>query len=165
MAMPNNWTKERRRDCASTTFLMPHRRFRTIFENSLKDFVSGPVLDGAGGILSQNTFLMKQLLQIQNWPERARAAKWCASTLAKHCGVSLRTLERHFLKEMGKHPKAWLSEQRQQQALELVRDGSSIKETAGLLDYKHSTHFSRAYKGQWGCSPTEKTAQQRAKNP
>jgi transcriptional regulator GlxA family with amidase domain len=106
-----------------------------------------------------------RLNRIQSWRELAQAAKWSAATLAKHCGVSLRTLERHFLKEMGKSPKAWLVEQRQQRALELVRDGSSVKEMAAVLDFKHSTHLSRDFKGQWGCCPTDKTAPQRAQNP
>jgi transcriptional regulator GlxA family with amidase domain len=102
---------------------------------------------------------------VQNWLELARAAKWSAATLAKHCGVSVRTLERHFLKEMGRHPKAWLAEQRQLRAFELLRDGSSIKETAALLAYKHSTHLSRDYKEYWGCCPTGKTTPIRAQNP
>jgi transcriptional regulator GlxA family with amidase domain len=96
-----------------------------------------------------------RIKHVQNWPERAQAAKWCAATLAKDCGLSLRTLERHFLKEMGKHPKAWLSEQRQQRAFELIQDGSSVKKAAALLEYKHQTHFSRDYKEHWGIQPRQ----------
>jgi transcriptional regulator GlxA family with amidase domain len=109
--------------------------------------------------------MKKRLDQIQDWPERAQAAKWSAATLAKDCGVSLRTLERHFLKEMGKSPKKWLSDQRQQRANELIRDGSSVKEMAGRLDYKHFTHLSRDYKRHWGCHPMDKTAPIHAQNP
>ena len=54
-----------------------------------------------------------KLNYIENWPERAREAQWCVAALAKKSGASTRTLERHFLKEMGKSPKAWLEEQRQ----------------------------------------------------
>jgi len=50
----------------------------------------------------------KRLHQIQNWPELARVAKWSAAALATNCGASLRTLERYFLEEMGKRPRAWL---------------------------------------------------------
>jgi transcriptional regulator GlxA family with amidase domain len=107
----------------------------------------------------------KRLHQIQNWPERARAAKWSVVTLAENCGVSLRTLQRHFLKEMGKSPKKWLLEQRNQQAKELIQDGSRVKETAALLEYKHPSHLTNAYKKQWGHCPTDKTAPLRAQNP
>jgi transcriptional regulator GlxA family with amidase domain len=49
-----------------------------------------------------------RLHQIQNWSELAHEAKWSAAALAKKCGVSLRTLERHFLKAMGRRPQTWL---------------------------------------------------------
>ena len=111
-----------------------------------------------------SAIMNKRLQQIQNWPERAQAAKWCVATLAKDCGVSLRTLERYFLKAMGKHPKAWLAEQRQQRANELIQDGSSVKETAALLDYKHPSHLTNDFKNKWGCCPTGKTAPQRSQN-
>src|SRR5260221_4604331 len=121
-------------------------------------------------LIGRNTFFkalcMNQPLRlILDWPERARQASWSAAALAKLCGVSLRTLERHFLKEMGKHPKAWLTEQRQQRANELIQDSSRVKETAALLDYKHPSHLTNAFKKQWGCCPTHKTAPMRAQNP
>jgi transcriptional regulator GlxA family with amidase domain len=47
-----------------------------------------------------------RLHKIQNWPERAHEAGWRATTLAKNCGVSLRTLRRFLWKNMGKSPKA-----------------------------------------------------------
>jgi transcriptional regulator GlxA family with amidase domain len=97
-----------------------------------------------------------RLNNIQDWTELAQQANWSASVLAKKCGVSVRTLERYFLKQMGKNPKAWLAEQRQHHAIELLHDGSSVKETAACLGYKHSTHFSREFKEHWGHCPTAK---------
>jgi transcriptional regulator GlxA family with amidase domain len=95
-----------------------------------------------------------RLNHIQNWPELARQAKWSAAALAKKCGVSVRTLHRFFLEQMGKNSKNWLAEQRQRQAFELLRDGSSIKETAYCLGYRQSTNFSRGYKNHWGIRPS-----------
>jgi AraC-like DNA-binding protein len=106
-----------------------------------------------------------RLKHIQNWPEWARVANWSAATLAQNCGVSLRTLERHFLKEIGKSPKKWLAEQRQQRAFELIQDGSRVKETAALLDYKHPNHLTNAFTKCFGHCPTDKTSQTRAQNP
>jgi transcriptional regulator GlxA family with amidase domain len=91
----------------------------------------------------------------QNWEALAGQAHWSAAALAERCDVSLRTLERYFLKEMGKRPQAWLCEQRQSRAVELLQDGCNVKETATLLGYKHSTHFSREFKKHWGHAPTE----------
>jgi transcriptional regulator GlxA family with amidase domain len=97
-----------------------------------------------------------RLHSIENWPKRARQADWCADTLAKNCGVSLRTLERHFRKEMGKSPKAWLSEQWLLWANELLQDDPSVKNAAINLGYKHATHFSRDFKKLCGHCPGEK---------
>lgn len=93
------------------------------------------------------------LNKIQTQPELVLEAKWSASNLARKCGVSLRTLERYFLQELGKTPKAWLLEKRQQRAFEMLREGRSIKETATYLGYKYPTHFARAFKNFWGSYP------------
>lgn len=95
-----------------------------------------------------------RLKHIQNWPELARKVKWSAAALAKHCGVSGDTLRRHFIKHMGEKPKIWLAEQRQQHAVELLRNGSSIKEAAACVGYKQQTNFTRKFKEYWGACPS-----------
>jgi len=102
----------------------------------------------------EGTDMNSRLNQIQNWLDLSREAKWSVSSLAKHCGVSSDTLRRHFLKQMGKTTKAWLAEQRQHQAIELLRDGSTIKETAACLGYKQQTNFTRKFKAFWGTCPS-----------
>jgi len=99
-----------------------------------------------------------KLNQTPNWPDLAKQANGSVSGLAKCAGVSVRTLERHFLRQMGKRPKAWLIEQRQHRAVELLRHGNSVKEIAGNLGYVHASHFSREFKKYWACSPTAKTS-------
>jgi AraC-like DNA-binding protein len=101
-----------------------------------------------------------RLKHIQNWPELAREAKWSAAALAKRCGVSGDTLRRYFLKHLDKLPSDWLAGQRQHHALELLRDGSSIKEAAACLGYKHQTNFTRKFKAYWGTCPTFQTTVQ-----
>jgi AraC-like DNA-binding protein len=98
---------------------------------------------------------MVKLKHIQNWLELARQAKWSASALAKQCGVSVRTLHRHFLQHTGKNTRIWLDEQRQRNAHELLCDGSSIKETADCLGYKSPSNFARHYKHQTGLRPSQ----------
>jgi transcriptional regulator GlxA family with amidase domain len=95
-----------------------------------------------------------KLKQIQNWAELAQSANWSAAVLAKKCQVSVRTLERYFLRQMNKSPKAWLAEQRQHQAVVLLREGLSIKEVAALLSYRQASNFTRKYKSYWGICPT-----------
>jgi AraC-like DNA-binding protein len=95
-----------------------------------------------------------KLKHVQNWPELAKRANWSASVLAKQCGVSERTLRRHFLKQMGECPREWLAGQRQDKAIELLRDGSSVKEAAAGSGYKQQTNFTRKFKSEWGACPT-----------
>jgi AraC-like DNA-binding protein len=95
------------------------------------------------------------LNQNPNWLELAQQANWSVSALAKKCGVSVRTVERYFIKMMGKTPHVWLSEQRHRHANELLRNGRSIKETANRLGYKYPTNFTRNYKSCMGSCPTK----------
>jgi AraC-like DNA-binding protein len=55
---------------------------------------------------------------------------------------------------MGKGPKAWFAEQRQHRAVELLRDGSSVKETATSLGYKQASTFSREFMKHSGRYPS-----------
>jgi len=96
-----------------------------------------------------------KLKYINDWQKLAQEANWSVSTLAKKCGVSTRTLERYFVKNMCKRPKAWLFEQRQSRAIELLRSGSSVKEVAGCLDYKHPSHLTNGLKKQFGQCPAK----------
>jgi transcriptional regulator GlxA family with amidase domain len=95
-----------------------------------------------------------RLNHIQNWPGLAQAVNWSALMLAKKCGISVRTLERYFLKQMVKNTKAWLAERRQRRALELLSAGFSIKETASCLGYNQPTNFTGKYKDHWGACPS-----------
>lgn len=99
--------------------------------------------------------VISQLIPIQNWTPLARQARWSAGKLAKLCDVSRETLRQHFLKHFGKLPGAWLNEQRQHEAIALLRDGSTIKETAACLGYKQQTNFTRQFKEYWGMCPTQ----------
>src|ERR1035438_6868232 len=63
-----------------------------------------------------------RLKHVQNWRELAQQANCSPARLAKKPGVSLRTLERHFVKEIGASPKTWCTMQRQCRAIELLRE-------------------------------------------
>jgi len=110
--------------------------------------------------------MAKRLQQIQNWPERAQAAKWRATALAEHCEVSLRTLERHFLKKMGESPKQWLLKQRHQKAKEDLKERADLKAAAGNVgyDFDNLHNFSRDFKTHIGHCPTKTISAQPAQN-
>jgi len=88
-----------------------------------------------------------RLNQIQNWTERAEQAGWSVSAMARKCGVSVRTLETHFLKKFAKCPRTWMAEQRQRMAIELLQDGCNVNETATELGYAQASSFCRKFPG------------------
>lgn len=83
----------------------------------------------------------------------ARQAKWSVADLAQLCGVSTRTLERHFQETYQQTPEYWLAELRWRQALELVREGASVKAMAAELGYQQASTFSREFKKRFGQCP------------
>ena len=91
-----------------------------------------------------------RLENIRNWPDRARRARWRTNALAKDCSVSVRTLQRFFICELGKTPKQWLIEQRQIQGAKRLREGLWVKEVAADLGYNNAAQFSRDFKEYWG---------------
>jgi len=95
-----------------------------------------------------------KLNHVQDWLALAQQANWSITEMARLCKVSVRTMERHFVKTLGILPKAWLTEQRQKLARELLLDSSSIKETAACLGYKYPTNFTRRHRGCWKVCPS-----------
>jgi AraC-like DNA-binding protein len=104
--------------------------------------------------LTEETRLNYKLNNEQDWRELARQANWSVTALARLCSISCETLRRFFLQQLGKSPAQWLKEERQQQAIALLRGGSSIKETAACLGYRQQTNFTRKFKEHWGFCPT-----------
>jgi AraC-like DNA-binding protein len=95
------------------------------------------------------------LHHIQSWPQLAHQADYSVSGLAKACGVSVRSLERFFMPAFGDTPRRWLKRLRMQRAIEILRDGSTIRQTAFSLGYTDPSHFSREFKKCYGFVPTK----------
>ena len=94
-------------------------------------------------------------IEEQEWLKLAQQAEWSVSKLAKLSDVSVRGLELHFHKKMGRTPKKWLVEQRQKQGEQMMRDGPLVKQVALQLAYKQANHFSREFKKLWGHCPSQ----------
>ena len=99
--------------------------------------------------------MSSRLDRIANWEESVNAAGYSPKCLASACRVSLRQLERFFLRELGRTPHCLLHELRMRRAQELVRDGTSVKETAFMLRYKDVAHFSHDFKTFFGIPPKQ----------
>lgn len=91
----------------------------------------------------------------KQWVILGKEAKWRVSTLAHNCGISVRTLQRHFIKRFRISPREWLAVHRQLRAAELLRGGRSVKEAAFELCYNQPTNFARQFKKRSGTRPSE----------
>jgi AraC-like DNA-binding protein len=95
------------------------------------------------------------LLEIHDWPEKARQARFHASELARQCGVSRRDLERFFRDYMGQSPQRWLDDRRQRELEEWLKSDLPIKELSFNLGYKQASHLTRQFKEVHGMTPSE----------
>ena len=75
--------------------------------------------------------------------------------LAKNFGTSRSSLNRVFMKIFADPPLKVLTRFKMRKALELMKNGSSVKETAKAVGYSSTFHFSRIFKTTMGKSPTE----------
>ncbi|MGA8670856.1 MAG: helix-turn-helix transcriptional regulator [Terracidiphilus sp.] len=73
--------------------------------------------------------------------------------LCQSAGVSVRTLERIFQREVGLDFESWRRQVRLVRAIELLVDGHSVKETAFLVGYQHSSAFLALFRANFATTP------------
>jgi transcriptional regulator GlxA family with amidase domain len=92
-------------------------------------------------------------LHLQDWPARAVEAGYSLEVLARNCGYSLRSLQRHVSERFRMSLRDFVAEMRLQHAGRLLGSGFSVKEVAFALAYKRSSHFVRCYRQRFGTTP------------
>src|SRR5436305_14326778 len=90
----------------------------------------------------------------RKWDKLANDAEYKPSRLARVCGVSLRTLQRHFSEKYSVTISAWLTSVRLRAAYARIVAGDRVKEVAFDLGYKQLSHFSREFKRFHGIAPS-----------
>ena len=92
--------------------------------------------------------------ELEAWRDLAFKCQFKASRLAALCGVSIRTLQRHFALNADVTVTVWLQSVRLDEAYTRLRAGSRVKEVAYDLGYTQLSHFSREFKKVHGIAPT-----------
>jgi AraC-like DNA-binding protein len=140
---------------------------RSTFSHLTQLRLQPALTDHASRVTDHASRFTHPLYRIQNWPQLAHEAKYSVSALAHVCGISVRVLERFFLVAFGCEPRQWLKELRLQRAIEILRDGSNVNETADRLGYHDRSHFSREFKKHYGLAPKNYAVKllNRAPNP
>ena len=82
--------------------------------------------------------------------------KFSIEDVAAHCHVSSSRLSHLFKEQMGIGPKAWISDQRLQQARKLlINSAESISAIGARLGYEDPSHFTKHFRSNMGCSPRQ----------
>jgi transcriptional regulator GlxA family with amidase domain len=94
-----------------------------------------------------------QLLRIQDWESMARQAKFHPAGMAALCCISLRQMERFFVKRFNKTPIVWTRELRCQQARQLIAKGWTNKAVAIELGFANESHLCHEFRRVYGSAP------------
>ena len=88
-----------------------------------------------------------------HWKERAKAARYRVSLLARDAKTSRQNLRAFFLRHFQMPPKKWLDQQKLQDALPLLRNGHLIKQLHEQLGFGHPGNLARAFRRVIGRNP------------
>jgi AraC-like DNA-binding protein len=80
---------------------------------------------------------------LQTWEQVASKANYSASGMAKICGVSLRTLQRHFRAHHGLSMREWLKELQMATGMEDVHAGAPLRKATREPRVIQLPYFSR----------------------
>ncbi len=108
----------------------------------------------------------KRLSDILNFIHSEPGLALNCSTLAERANCSLPTLNRLFLRHLGKTPQRYIHEYRMSCAKDFLLIGDrSVKEISSRLGYRNAFYFSRVFKAEFGCSPSRFTAEKHSVYP
>lgn len=80
---------------------------------------------------------------------------WELADWAVHVGASERTLRRLFRDETGLTFAGWRMRIRLQTAMRLLQDGMAVGAVARRCGYRSHQSFTRAFRAEYGCTPSE----------
>jgi AraC-like DNA-binding protein len=75
------------------------------------------------------------------------------SRLCAEAGMSLRTMQRIFQRELGTDFDSWRRQVRLMKAVEVLLTGASVKETAGAIGYSQPSAFVETFRRAFGSTP------------
>ncbi|WP_428331074.1 helix-turn-helix domain-containing protein [Mucilaginibacter sp.] len=105
-----------------------------------------------------NTLQNDSDLSFKNTIEANRYTNLRTEELAFLCNMSLSTFKRHFVEVYGKTPGNWFKTKRLERSKQLLESGKmKPSELVNSSGYKNLSHFSTAYKAQFGKSPSKVT--------
>ena len=124
---------------------------------ALKKLIDTNLERSARGPAETGTRDAHRLQLAEQWMRRHLDVRAPAAALADYLGVSAMGLQRLFREATGRAPGRALLEMKMREASRLLsRPGSTVKETALTLGYRHPGDFTRAYAKFHGHPPSDR---------
>ncbi|WP_082049377.1 AraC family transcriptional regulator [Thalassospira sp. HJ] len=110
----------------------------------------------SGGLAYGKTDLPSRLVRTMAWAEARLGEEITITELATIAAQSESSLFAAFQKHVGTSPMRWLTEQRLQMAMALLRDPEvylSMSDLSNAVGFADQSAFSRAFSRRFGCAP------------
>ena len=97
--------------------------------------------------------MSERLSRIRDWEALARQAHFQPGLMADLCPVSLRQMQRFFVRRFERTPRQWTRELRCRLAHQLIAQGWSSKAVIEELGFAGGSHLSREFRKFYGAAP------------
>jgi len=94
-----------------------------------------------------------RLAHIPDWERLAKEARFQPSIMAALCPISLRQMERFFVRRFHQTPNEWARQLRCRLARQLIAEGWSSKAIVAELAFAGGSHLGREFRRFYGASP------------
>jgi transcriptional regulator GlxA family with amidase domain len=94
-----------------------------------------------------------RLIRVVDWEKLAREAKFHPAGMADLCSISVRQMERFFMREFKTSPREWARVLRCRLARQLIAEGWSSKAVIADLGFVDGSHLGREFRKFYGVAP------------
>jgi len=130
-----------------------HLRMRNHYERALRDLLVAQIQKATPVPPFVTLPREERALAVAQAILRNPAESMTMAALCAKAGVSVRTIQRTFLNEVGASFELWRRQARLMKAVSLLVSGSSIKEAAYKVGYCHSSAFVEIFRRTFGITP------------
>jgi AraC-like DNA-binding protein/mannose-6-phosphate isomerase-like protein (cupin superfamily) len=128
-------------------------RLRNRLECALRDLLSAHLVNATPAPIGLTMPSEPRALALARVIARNPADPESLARMCADAGVSIRTVQRIYRREVGTDIETWRRQVRLTRAVQLLVAGASVKEVAFAVGYRQSSAFVEAFRGLFGSTP------------